>query len=302
MNLQLNIIFSLLKLKNHLNNIVLTFISLVKILFLSKWLKVLKHKTTKKSCVIIGNGPSFTESIRLYKEKIIEHELICVNSFANTEFYENLKPNYYLLQAPILFQSNEKSSELYINYRDVLFKNILDKTSWELNLMVPFRAKKSPEFLQLILLNKNIKPLYFNDVAIEGFSFFKTICFKLKLGIPRPHNVLIPSLFNSMNIGFKTIHIIGADHSWLSEISVNNQNEALVNQKHFYDENTSRPQKMEDYITRPRKLHEIIHKFYLSFRGYWEVEEFANKQKIKIYNCSEKSMIDAFQRGNLKDI
>ena len=95
------------------------------------------------------------------------------------------------------------------------------------------------------------------------------------------------------------ISILGADHSWLGEISVNNKNEALVNQKHFYDEQTSTSQPMQDYITRPRKLHEILRKFYLSFKGYWEINSYAEKKGIQIINSSETSMIDAFPKKGL---
>ena len=286
--------------KQLINNIFLTGISIVKIILLSKWFNTLKHKSAKKSCVIIGNGPSFNTSILQYKEAFLKHELICVNNFANTDYYEDLKPRYYLLQAPILFQSNENSSPFYIKMRDELFKNIAQKTAWELNLMVPFRAKKSKEFLNVLQRNKFIKVHYFNDIAIEGFDRFKFTCYTLKLGMPRPHNVLIPSIINAICMGFKEINIIGADHSWLSEISVNNKNEALVNQKHFYDETVSKPQKMEDYIKRPRKLHEIIHKFYLTFKGYWDIEKFSKINNVQIYNASEHSMIDAFERRLLK--
>jgi hypothetical protein len=79
---------------------------------------------------------------------------------------------------------------------------------------------------------------------------------------------------------------------------VNDKNEALVNQKHFYDENESKPLKMQDW-NRARKLHEMIHKFYLSFRGYWELKSFIEKSGVKVYNASEISMIDAFERKYL---
>jgi hypothetical protein len=95
---------------------------------------------------------------------------------------------------------------------------------------------------------------------------------------------------------------VGADHSWLAEISVTENNEALVNQKHFYDGDTSKPQKMQDYIVRPRRLHEVIHKFYLSFKGYWDIKAYAEAKQIKIYNASEVSMIDAFERKKLSAV
>ena len=56
---------------------------------------------------------------------------------------------------------------------------------------------------------------------------------------------------------------------------------------------------MQDYITRPRKLHEILRKFYLSFKGYWEINSYAEKKGVQIINSSETSMIDAFPKKGL---
>jgi hypothetical protein len=107
---------------------------------------------------------------------------------------------------------------------------------------------------------------------------------------------------NLIHLDYKELYIVGADHSWLGEISVNDKNEAMVHQKHFYDEDISKPQKMEDRQDRPRRLHEIIHKFYLSVKGYWEIASYASKKRVKIYNSSEFSMIDAFERKPLNQI
>jgi hypothetical protein len=58
---------------------------------------------------------------------------------------------------------------------------------------------------------------------------------------------------------------------------------------------------MEDRIQQPRKLHEIIHKFYLSFEGYWLIKGFTARHRIRIINASKTSMIDAFERMSLKE-
>lgn len=247
-------------------------------------------------CIIIGNGPSFRTSVEKYAEDLKKNQLLCVNNFAVTPFYEEFKPVFYVLNANVLFYPDEKISQLYIDIRKNLFKAIEEKTTWDLYMMVPFIAKKSVEFNKILSANPRIKPLYFNQTPAEGYTFFKHFLFRKGLGIPRPHNVLIPSIMNLIKLGYKEIYMIGADHSWLGEITVNEKNEALVNQKHFYDENESRPEKMEDYITRPRRLHEMVHKFYLSFKGYWEIYDFAQKEGVHIYNSSEISMIDAFER------
>jgi hypothetical protein len=282
----------------------LSFESLVKIIVLSKWKNNFKIDGLDKSkrCIIIGNGPSFKQSIETHRDLLIGNDTLCVNSFATSEYLEVLKPKYYVLHSKILFISRDEMPERYKKLQTSIFEALQRKVTWEIYLMVPFGAKKSIEFRELLAQNKKIIPLYFNITGLEGFDFFKHTLFTAKLGMPRPHNVLIPAIMNMIHLKYEEIHIIGADHSWLEEITVNEDNNALVHQKHFYDEDTSKSRKMMDYIKRPRMLHEIIHKFYLSFKGYWEIKDYAIKKNVKIYNSSENSMIDAFERKKLSDI
>lgn len=278
-----------------------SFLSLGKILFLSKPFGILKIKNAdlEKPCLILGNGPSLNQSVEKYQSLFEKYDLVCVNNFAFSPIYTEIKPKYYIISAHIFFYEEKKLSQKYIDARNVYFDHIKNKTDWNLHLMVPFIAKKSSYFKHFLEQNKNITPIYFNSTTIEGIPFLNHFLFNRGLGSPRPHNVLIPAIINAMYMGYKEIYIVGADHSWLPEISVNDQNEALVNQKHFYDEKESKPDKMEDYIHRPRRLHEIIHKFYLSFKGYWEIKDYAKSKNVRIYNASEFSMIDAFDRKSL---
>jgi len=287
--------------KGFFRNSLLSFASLAKVLLLSKWFGALKLKErpVKTRCLIIGNGPSFATTLQLHESSLEQYELVCVNGFVLSEYYVKIKPGFYIINASVFFQPDEKLSQLYIDLRNNIFSKLEQDTSWKMNLMVPFMAKKSNAFKMLLQKNKNILPLYFNQTPVEGFSGVSHALFAMKLGIPRPHNVLIPAIMNMIALHFKEISIVGADHSWLAEISVNENNEALVNQKHFYDESTSSPQKMQDYIARPRRLHEVIHKFYLSFKGYWDIKAYAAAKKVTIYNASEVSMIDAFDRKKL---
>ena len=120
-------------------------------------------------------------------------------------------------------------------------------------------------------------------------------------GIPRPHNVLIPAILNIINTGYKKIYLIGADHSWLPLISVNDQNIALVNQQHFYDESENNSEFMHRE-SRPRRLHEVLEKLMFAFRSYFDLKDYANSRDVKIYNCTPGSFIDAFERKNLNEI
>jgi hypothetical protein len=274
--------------------------SIVKVIILSKFNNVLKLKVnSNKDCIILGNGPSLTNSLHEYKNTLKNYDLICVNNFVKSELFYEIKPNFYILAANILFKPENELSTSYIELRDEIFNNLKVKTKWKINLMVPFEARKSVYFKKFIAENHFFNPIYFNNTPVEGLKFVNNFLFKFGLGMPRPHNVLIPAIMNCIHLNYKNIYLLGADHSWLKEISVNQKNEALVNQKHFYDLNESRPLKMEDYISRPRLLHEIIHKFYHTFKGYWDIKHYANFKNINIYNSSEYSMIDAFEKKEI---
>jgi hypothetical protein len=235
-------------------------------------------------------------------ETLRQFDLMAVNQFADTDYFSVLQPKFYLLNAVSYFQEETELSPLYQDLRKELFKNLSEKITWDMYLIVPFRAKKSSHFKDLLNSNLHIHAVYFNQTPGEGFTCFTHFVFNRAWAMPRPHNVLIPGIMHAIHLNYKTIAIVGADHSWLAEISVTSNNEALVHQKHYYDEQTSRPELMQDYITRPRKLHEILHKFYLSFKGYWDIDTYSKKRKASIYNCSEVSMIDAFERKSLSEL
>lgn len=171
-----------------------------------------------------------------------------------------------------------------------------------MTLLVPFRAKKSIDFQMLIKSNPNLKVSYFNQTPVEGLNFWSHRWYNLGWGMPRPHNVLIPGIMVGIRLGYKTIGMVGADHSWLADLSVNENNEALLRHVHYYATDGTQPMKVEDRIDRPRKLHEIIHKFYLSFKGYWQIKAYANVKHVSIINASSTSMIDAFDRKTLVQI
>ena len=286
------------------SNLGKTFASCIRILLQSTFSNILAIKFNQKEvCLILGNGPSLKQTIDTYpSETLQQFDLMAVNQFVDTDYFSVLKPKFYLLNAVTYFQEETALSPLYQNLRKELYKSLSEKITWDMYLIVPFRAKKSSNFKDLLNSNSHIHAVYFNQTPGEGFTCFTNFVFNRAWAMPRPHNVLIPGIMHAIHLNYKRIAIVGADHSWLGEISVNNNNEALVHQKHYYDEQTSRPEKVQDYITRPRKLHEILHKFYLSFKGYWDIDTYSKKRKVSIYNCSEVSMIDAFERKTLSEL
>jgi hypothetical protein len=277
-----------------------TKLSALRILLQSNFIGIIKHESQTKPLLILGNGPSLNDTLNNNPAAVLqEFDLMAVNAAACSEQFSALQPKLYILNAVTYFQNNSELSPFYIQAKKDLFKALKEKTRWNMTLLVPFRAKKSIDFQMLLTSNPNLYVSYFNQTPVEGLSFWSHSWYNLGLGMPRPHNVLIPGIMVGIRLGYKTIGIVGADHSWLVDLTVNNENEALLRHVHYYDTDGTQPMKVEDRIVRPRKLHEIIHKFYLSFKGYWQIKAYAKVKHVSIINASSVSMIDAFDRKTL---
>lgn len=277
----------------HIEKIIQTFISILRLLFLSRFNVKIKKQYQANECLILANGPSLNSLIEQHHDFMQNKALFCVNFFPNTNYYSTFKPQFYVISAPELWRNDAMS--IYLKLSKELFENIAQKTTWELSLFIPFEAKKYKKWQQPLKNNSFIHIFYYNPTPIEGYFGFCKKIYDWQWGMPRPHNVLIPSLMLAIKKGFKNIYIWGADHSWLKEISVDDNNQVLVNQKHFYDENTSKPQPMNK-LKGTRRLHEVLIKFVHAFKGYFDINEYAVKKGINIFNATPHSYIDAFKR------
>lgn len=284
------------KIKNIGISLSLSLETFVKISLLSKKSTIPKAK--EQAIWILANGPSLNNDLGLFYGTAVTVGV--VNNFANYESYEKVRPAIYFLQAPEFWIDDLLPS--YIKSRKLLFSNIAEKTTWPLTLFVPIKAKKYKKNFPSLINHSFIKLVYYNDTPVEGIQSINHFFFNSQLGMPRPHNILIPSIMLSINMGFKELYLLGVDHSWLPEISVDQQNNALISQKHFYDAKDAASETMKKMGKGQRHLHEILHKFYLTFKGYFTIKEYADQKGVSIYNCTKNSFIDAFKKVELSAV
>lgn len=291
-------------------NLLLSFLTIGKVLLMSSpFLKFPRISPGDRPCIILGNGPSLNQTISHKTDFFEGNRLLCVNIFARTENYESLKPAFYVITSPEFWKKDEKKG--WYEDRFETFEQMVRKTSWDMYLIVPKLARKDTYWKSFISGNPHIKPVYFNNTPIEGFRWLNHMCFNLNLGIPRPHNVLIPSLFLAIKLGFKRIYLAGTDHNWMNDIQVTRNNEVLIAQKHFYDDqfrdkynkNSPHPRPMYHGSTlEKRRLHEVIIKFYYAFKGYWDLKAYADAKKVDIVNLTTNSYIDAFDKKEIEHL
>jgi hypothetical protein len=286
-----------LKIQSFIANLSAVMVSLIRIILLAKW-KVNLAKPLHQDCVILANGPSLSSMIKGHSGFLKGKDLICVNHFPTTEYYDQLKPPFYVTSAPDLWLDD--IDEFFVNQSNQLFQVMASETTWNLTFHVPYESRKFKRWQAHLKTNQKVKLIYYNNTPIEGWQWFRHLCFRLNLGMPRPHNVLIPCLTHAINMGYRKIYLWGADHSWLSEISVNNQNQVLINQKHFYDHQVSAGKPLDKRGIGQRNMAELLTKFVHAFNGYFVLKEYASSRGVSILNATPGSFIDAFDRIDLK--
>ena len=285
----------LLNIQSFFENLFRSFLTLPKILLWSR--KVNLPEAGADELVILGNGPSLQAFLKNHADFLSGKKILAVNHFARTADFTRIKPGFFVINAPEYWQDNV--DEDVKQETEKLLKALKERTTWDMNLLLGMGAKKSKKWKDLSAQNPHLKLHFFNPAPIEGFRWFRHFCYRKNCGMPRPHNVLIPSLMLAVNMGFKKIYVAGADHSWLEEIFVADDNTVYLTQRHFYDAQTARPDVMKKMGKNKRKLHEILHKFMLAFRGYFDIDEYARTRNAQIINITPRSFIDAFERKKL---
>ncbi len=260
--------------------------SLVKIMTQSGKCTVKTVAKPGEALIVMGNGPSLSDTMSNHADALKANRLLAVNFAANAPEFYGLQPDFYVMADPVFFHdlSNANVSHLW--------NNLSSKIAWPMTLFIPVR-EKAP-----VNLPENIAVKRFNPVGIEGFTWLEDMAYSRGAGMPRPRNVLIPSIMTGILLGFKTIYIAGADHSWTRTLEVTEDNVVVSVQPHFYEDNAAEQQRVAS-VYKDIRLHEIMYSFYVAFRSYFSVERYARKKGVEIYNATPGSFIDAFTRRPL---
>lgn len=255
-------------------------------------------KKTKR-LIIIGNGPSLTQSLEKYKSNILESDRMAANYFAASDYYLDVKPNYYVFADPMFFKDESEIGPAIHRLLDI----IILKTNWPIMMIVPICANMS-YFVQSLKKNTNITLNFFNSTNqdIRGMSKFDA--WDKNFLSPPCINVLNVSVYLSIFWRYAEVFLIGADTSFISNLRVDQTNNKLYSiEEHFYS-NTD-VYKDDSYLDKterryiPEHLHEELGCIKECLYNYVELSQYAISRGVNVYNASEYSWIDAFERKKL---
>lgn len=250
-----------------------------------------KSRDRKDTIIIMGNGPSLRDAMEQDRDVLMAYPRLAVNLSALTPDFRDLRPDYYIL-ADIAFFLKEKTGtvpQLWEALRSV---------DWQMTLFLPATARKMPEVKSL---PANITLKFYNLTPAEGFRCVMHPLYDSGLAMPRPRNVLIPSIISSMREGFRKIVLIGADHNWSKTLWVTERNRVVSVQPHFYKDDDAELRRAEE-IFKNVHIHDVYENYAIAFRSYFNVKAYADRRGVEILNATPGSFIDACPRIRLADL
>lgn len=298
------------------------------------WLKygglVLRHMVDQplstltpraESCVVLGNGPSLKAELEGRIDEIASRPKVCVNAFARSEYFERLRPEYYVLADTAFFSKetrrvlsdieanrtagySETTLTTFRNLRKVLdstFTNLIEKTRWDLLLFLPLQHALGGDLGWLAKSNPHIKLVVYNMTPLSvGPAWIRHLLYSANVGMPRAETVLISAIFLMVQLRYPTVYVIGADHSWHEELIVDEHNVLSVRDRHFDDKKGQAPVVpiIKDHVTGATwKVHEQFESLARAFQSHCELDAYARRVGTRIYNSSSKSYVDAYERA-----
>lgn len=267
-----------------------TLATLAKVALRSRPVTPIANLLRSGSLVVMGNGPSLRHVLDEERHLLEGHDLMAVNFAPNTEEFFELRPQWLVLADPHFFRGVESDA----NVRRLWER--LGKVDWPLTLCVAAGERKLAA--KLSADSSTIEIITFNTTPGEGWRPLRHWLYGRGLAMPRPRNVLIAALMTALRLGYRKILVVGADHSWMQSLWVDERNRVVSVQPHFYKDNEKELDRVASEYAGYH-LHDILRSLTVAFSSYFLIADYADAIGAEIINCTPGSYIDAFPRGRL---
>lgn len=263
----------------------------------------LRKISPPKQMILLGSGPSLNKTFEQYYETLKEKNLMVCNYFATTKYYEELKPKYYVVADPMFISPTDKTKDAVDNFK----RQIVEKTTWPIIFLMPISGIQS-ELCEYFKRNSNIKISFYNNTVYEKFeNISKNEAWDRNIIPPPMQSVMNVALFISLYWGCSETYLIGVDTNLLEDIRIDQKTNVLFSlDRHFYgNKETYKNDKYYNdktgHLLTDWKLHEFIFAVGKMLEGYSDLKEYADYKGLKVYNASEYSWINCFERKKLDE-
>jgi hypothetical protein len=263
--------------------------SIVRLISLTHFRTTKKIDKKNKECIVMGNGPSLSKSLKENEDVLGNYDLMAVNDMGFTPEFMVYKPSIYLLCDPAYWFSPGVPESVCATVRD-FYRYMAEHVTWKIQLYLPYNAKKIKEIEETLSRNDHIRLYYYNKTKVEGPKWFQYAVIKRQWGMFRAQNVLVAALMLVIYSDYRRVYLMGAESDWSRNTWVDEQNRLRISDTHFYGDND---------IILPHTMSLQCASLYFTFQSYQNVAEYANCKNIEIFNATPNSFVDAFERKKI---
>ena len=230
---------------------------------------------------VLANGPSLNETISYISK---DDDVFTVNYSLNDERIRDLKPKQHFIIDPHM--ADDKDYLCYL--KKCIDNKVIETLVMSSDIYKEWEKLFSDEGIKIINLQSWHEP-YNSKRDKENY--------KKNYLAPLPQTVVITAIYGAVQNNYKEVYLHGNDFSFLSDISIDKNNHLLSACTHFYGSEAY------DYTENLGfHLSGWIKNVLLMLDGYQQVKDYADDMGVKIYNLSEKSMLDIFDKKNVHDL
>lgn len=228
---------------------------------------LLKNIKRNKKCYILGNGPSLN---------LVEFKKLDKNAdyFTTNYFFNGFNKNWNFL--PLI---HVLVDEMF--YQDDNLDYI--KKTYKENNRTYFIMKKKYQKEALTAID-NLEHVFFIDNSLAQYKSHIEIDFTKNT--TACINVVLCCIQLALYMEYEKIYLFGCDFNTF----------ATLKPEHFYSKDCQ-----PNYIKKTKQANDL-HCSALAMYHHYALENYAQIHNIKIYNATERSLIDAYERISLEDL
>ena len=259
-----------------------------------------KYKNNKDGRLfILCTGISLRNDIAQKINALKEENVFVMNQFVLSDLFAKIKPMYYIIADPIYWI--KKVSEKEMGIRDQVINGLIENITWDVYLFIPYLAFKSKQ-METLKTNPHIKIIKYSTISLNGYRFFRNWLYRKNIGMPSPQSVLHAAILTALNSGYKNIHILGADHTWIKQLSVGYDNLIYNEDNHFYDKEKAKKVPIVDGDNKDWTIEMWMMNMVKIFRSHYILKDYANYLGANIYNLTSDTLLDVYERKRLDDV
>lgn len=260
-------------------------------IYLMKQNEDFKDKYIGKRCFILGNGPSLNK----VDFSLLENEFtFTVNQLPKNPNFPKLKTNFHVWTDSRFFKIDENKPE------DMELLETMKKVNSYANKPIIFYSESAMGLIKKYSLDKDLNIRYLFIDCIRNISDYNKKALDFSDWIPDFPTVVMHTVCLAIYMGFKEIYLLGIDCSSIMNViqgKLHQGDKALYSYK-ITDNEKKRLEKQSNMTSMKYELGAHLD----LFNSYEQLLNYCNNQNIKIYNCSNPTLLECLPKIELNEV